>query len=371
MPSDRRHRRRPAPRGCRALLTRGQPQGEGGAVPLDAVSRRADHVHVSRWARVRLYAAIAAGAGGLLVGVGYAIYARLDSAWSHLAWTGVVVLPLYVLAVWLVSHRPDHLQARRLLLCASMSAVGVALESVVRGAYRELGTGSWVWVANLAHQYSSLVAGAAGGVLLACYPDGEPERRWQRRVVAALWWSLALPPLLLLTRHDLVISPYLFESTQPEPVASPFTVEWLTPLGWPMQILFASSAAALVGAVLLLVRYAQAGRDQRLRMRPLVWSIFAAAPLVAAIVAMLALGVPESSPWFTLVSSLLVAVLCMFPVSIAISVLRYRVFDIDVVVRRSAVYGVLLVVIAVGYVAPPLPRGSRWATRCRSSWRWC
>ena len=318
---------------------------------------------MSRWARVRLYTAIAAGAGGLLVGVGYAIYAHLDSVWSHLAWSGVVVLPLYVLAVWLVSHRPDHLQARRLLLCASMSAVGVALESVVRGAYRELGTGSWVWVANLAHQYSSLVAGTAGGVLLACYPDGEPERRWQRRVVAALWWSLALPPLLLLTRHDLVISPYLFESTQPEPVASPFTVEWLTPLGWPMHMLFASSAAALVGAVLLLMRYAQAGRDQRLRMRPLVWSIFAAAPLVAAIAAMLAFGVPESSPWLTLVSSLLIPVLCMIPVSIAISVLRYRVFDIDVALRRSAVYGVLVVVIAVVYVvlaaAPGLALGNQ------------
>lgn len=316
---------------------------------------------MSGWARVRLRVSIATGAIGLLVAVGYAVYARLDSAWGHLAWTGVVVLPLYVLAVWLVRNRPDHVQARRLLLIATASALGVAIESVVRGAYRELGLGDWVWVANLAHQYTSLLASAAGGVLLASYPDGQPDRLWQRRLATALWWSLALPPLLLLTREELVISPYLFEGPRPEPVASPLAVDWLTPLGSTMELLYVGSAAAVVGAAVLLARYVQAGREQRLRMRPLVYSIFAAAPLVAAITVMLVLGVPEDSPWFVLVSALLIPVLLMFPVSIVISVLRYRLFDIDVVLRRSMVYGVLVAGIAAVYVglaaAPSLALG--------------
>src|SRR5262245_48644919 len=177
-------------------------------VPWTLQSTTADHVPVSRWARVRLYAAIAAGAIGLLVGVGYALYAQLVSVWAHLMWTGVVVVPFYALAVWLVHHRPDHPQARRLLLVAAASAVGVAIESVVRGVYREIGPGDWLWAANLAHQYTSVIAGAAAGVLLASYPEIEPEPGWQRRVTRALWWSLALPPLMLLTHERLVVSPY-------------------------------------------------------------------------------------------------------------------------------------------------------------------
>jgi hypothetical protein len=166
-------------RGCGALLPWGQPRGRGEAGPLDADLRRAHHVRVSRWARVRLKVSIAIGAAGLLVGAGYAIYAHLDSLVSHLAWTALVVLPVYALAVWLVSVRPEHPQARRLLLIAVASAVGVAVESVVRGVYSDVGPGAWVWVANLFHQYSSLVAGAAGGVLLASYPEGELERAYR------------------------------------------------------------------------------------------------------------------------------------------------------------------------------------------------
>jgi DNA-binding NarL/FixJ family response regulator/signal transduction histidine kinase len=306
---------------------------------------------VSRWARVRLYAAIAAGAIGLLVGVAYALYAQLDSVWAHLTWTGVVVVPFYVLAVWLVHHRPDHPQARRLLLVAAASAVGVAIESVVRGVYREIGPGDWLWAANLAHQYTSVIAGAAAGVLLASYPEVEPEPGWQRRVTRALWWSLALPPLMLLTHERLVVSPYLFESPAPEPPASPMAVEWLSFLGWAPIVLFASSVAGVVGGLLMLLRYVRGGRDQRLRMRPLAFTIVAGAPIFGGYALLLAAGVPEDSTAYALLGALTLPVLFMIPVSIAISVLRYRLFDIDVALRRSVVYGVLVTGIAVVYLA--------------------
>jgi signal transduction histidine kinase len=287
----------------------------------------------------------------MLVGTGYAIYADLPSVWSHLAWTGIVVVPLYVVAVWLVGLRPDHPQARRLLLVATMSALAVAIESVVRGLYRDVGMGPWLWSANLLHQYTSLVAGAAGGVLLASYPERAPDRPWQQRAVRLIWASLALPPLLLVTRERLVISPYLFEGAHPDPVASPFYVGFLGFLGAPLELLFVSSFASIAGAMVLVARFLGGGRELRLRMRPLVYAIVAAAPLVAAIMVMFLAGVPDDSPWLSLVSVLLLPVLCMIPVSIAISVLRHRVFDIDVALRRSAVYGVLVAGIAVAYVA--------------------
>ncbi len=306
---------------------------------------------MSRWARVRLYAAIAVGAVGLLVAVGYAPYAQMESVWSHLAWTGAVVVPFYVLAVWLVRHRPDHPQARRLLVMAAAFSVGVALESVARGVYHDRGPGEWLWVANLAHQYCSLVVGAAGGVLLASYPDGEPDPGWQRVLTRAMWWTLVLPPLLLVTREDIVVSPYLFESASPEMPANPFTVPWLTFLGPTLTVLFAGSASALVGAAVMFVRYVRGSRVQRLRMRPLAYTIVAIALAFAGLGVTLALDVPRDSPTFVLLSVLTIPALFMFPVSIAISVLRYRLFDIDVALRRSVVYGVLVTGIALVYVA--------------------
>ena len=306
---------------------------------------------MSGWARVRLYAAIVAGAVGLLVGVGVSVLARLDGVWSHLAWTGMVVVPLYALAVWLVHHRPDHPQARRMLLIAAVSALGVAVESVVRWAYRDVGDVGWLWYGNFVHQFLNVVGGVAGGVLLACYPDGTADKPWQRRLVAGLWCLLSLPLLMLLTHQTLVASPYLFEGRAPDPPASPFLIEWLTPLGPLVEVVFTSSAAAAIGAAVLLVRYAQSRGTDRLRMRPLVYTIFISIPVFGAVAAMLMLHVPEDSPWFLLASFLSFPVMLMFPISIAISVLRYRVFDIDVALRRSAVYGVLVVVIAAVYVA--------------------
>jgi len=318
---------------------------------------------VSGWARARQYTAVAVGGAGLLVAVGYALYAGRPSMWSHLFWTGTTVLPVYVVAVWLVRWRPDHPQARRLLLAAAASAVGVGLESVVGGTFQESGPSGWLWAVNLAHQYTYLLAAIAGGVLLASYPDGVVERRWQRWVVRAMWWQLALPPLLLVTRPSLVISPYLLDSPPEPPVASPFAMAWLAPLGWPLELLFVSYAGVLLGVSVLLVRYIQAGPLRRRRMRLLVYSMAAGVFLVFVGFAMTVLGVPDDSYGYELIAALFIPIALMIPVSIVVGVMRYQLFDIDLVVRRSLVYGVLASLIAAVYIglaaAPGLALGDQ------------
>ena len=52
---------------------------------------------------------------------------------------------------------------------------------------------------NLVSQFATVLSVTLSGVLFGSYPDGVVERPWQRRVLAALWAQLALPPLLLLT----------------------------------------------------------------------------------------------------------------------------------------------------------------------------
>ena len=200
-------------------------------------------------------------------------------------------------------------------------------------------------------------------MLLATYPDGVVERGWQRRVIRAMWCLLVVPPLLLLSRPNLVLSPWLLDPPPAAPVANPYAVEWLAPFGWPLETLFLSWAGALLGVSILFTRYLQADRGQRPRMRLLAYSMAAAIPVLVAVVALTVLGVPSNSVWFTLPGSLFMPITLMIPVSIVVGVMRYKLFDIDLVVRRSVVYGVLAVGIAAVYIglaaAPGLALGNQ------------
>lgn len=317
---------------------------------------------VATSARIGRLSMVVVGGIGLVVAVGYPFVVGLASARGHLFWVIVAVLPSYLLAVWLSHRRPDHPQTRRLLIASTAGAVSVALEGVIRSIYGNVShPGDWFWLFNLVHQYCHVIGMAATGVLIASYPDGTVERRWQRRVTRALWWLLAVPPALLLTRSQLLISPYLFAT--PMEVASPFTIDWLTWLGRPLEAVLASYLGAIVPVGVLMVRFVQAGAAQRDPMRPLVYSL-AAGVLVMLTGAVLALrDVPYDSGWWLVLSIGSIPIMLAIPVSIVIGVLRYRMFDIDVVVRRSVGYGLLTVAVLLVYglltAVPGLTLGER------------
>src|SRR5207244_12752885 len=90
----------------------------------------------------------------------------------------------------------------------------------------------------------------------------------------------------------------------------------------------------------VIIRYRRAGSLQRRQLR---WFLFAV--VVAAVPFIL------NGPIPAVVDDLLVVVLVpLLPVSIAIAVLRYRLYDIDVVINRTLVYGALAAFITAVYV---------------------
>jgi signal transduction histidine kinase len=99
---------------------------------------------------------------------------------------------------------------------------------------------------------------------------------------------------------------------------------------------------AVVGSVAsVIVRYRRADNIQRRQLR---W--FLVALLVAVIPFVLQGNVPA------IVAQAIVGVtIPLLPISIAIAVLRYRLYDIDVVINRALVYGTLAVFITAVYVA--------------------
>ena len=300
--------------------------------------------------QIRLNVTIGVGGAALLFAlVGSFVLPTGASVAGSLVWIGFGVLPLYVVGVWLARRRPDHPQAWRLLLGASASAVGVAFEQVVGSSYSSPDSDGWLLWVNLIYQEISMVILITIVLLFATYPDGIVERRWQSIVVRTSWCWLALPPLLLLTSPTLVIDPYLLSPLPTVP--NPFAVAWLTPLAPALELVYISYPGGIAAMAVLFARYLESSTEQRRRMRLLVYTIAAGIPILLAGFVMKLVGVPQDAFVLRVVESLYLPILVMIPVSIVIGVMRYRMYEIDIIVRRSVVFGVLSAGIVIIYVA--------------------
>jgi signal transduction histidine kinase len=337
-----------------------------GADLLDRRARAAEHAPVAaaaegiragtRWGiragiapRARAYVVAAVGGAALVV---TAAVQTVEGRWTggSLVWIGLAILPLYLVGVFLVRRRPDHPQARRLLLAASCMALGVAIEDLVALAYRGRHVGPEFWLVNLGYAEVNLVSTVAGITLIALYPGGVGERPWIRRTVRALWGLCAVPLLLLLTHPTLVVDEWL--PVPDEPVPNPWAVEWLAPVGQALaSIAVGYAIAAFVGPGLLLWRYRRSDAEQRALMRWLLYTLLAAVGLLGVAQLGRAAGVSTIWAWDALLSVVSVATMLMLAVSVVVGVLRHGLFDIDVVFRRSAVYAVLWLGIGAVYVA--------------------
>jgi hypothetical protein len=229
------------------------------------------------------------------------------------------------------------------LLCASgllwgLTAFGgeygYALITGARpGGVVGLWLGSWAWL-------------AAGSVVLFAFlffPDGRlPSPRW--RVVA---WLYVLVSVLEIAPFALAPGALVETEALGLPrVANPFGVQGLAGL---FGLIGAPSLprtvfTGLAPVVALSVRYRRAGEEGRQQIK---WVAYAVALLAGAITAV--------TVWPPLDGS--VAGLVLFfvgflaiPAAIGIAVLRYRLYDIDLLINRTLVYGALTGALVAVYV---------------------
>jgi hypothetical protein len=100
-------------------------------------------------------------------------------------------------------------------------------------------------------------------------------------------------------------------------------------------------AALVVGVIALVVRFARSAGEERLQLK---W--FAAAGVLVIIT--LIVVFPVSSAGTDVLTNL--ALLCLYA-AIAIAVLKYRLYDIDIVISKAVQYGSLAVFITAVYAA--------------------
>ena len=139
-------------------------------------------------------------------------------------------------------------------------AVGTAVEGPLRHGFLFAPSSWWVPWLNLVSQFATVLAVTLSGVLLVgSYPDGVVERPWQRRVLAALWAQLALPPLLLLTVPYLVADQFLLEAAPHVPSPLFVAASCLAGLGPAVhRRLRAATWGRSSGVVVLLARFVRA-----------------------------------------------------------------------------------------------------------------
>jgi hypothetical protein len=278
-----------------------------GAFALDAATRLPDEPEESLWSDIPLVLGFGAFAAvGALVAarqprnaVGwlflacplFAITAAFSEEYAYSAFVGGEALPLPLVFAWLYG---------------------------------------WTWFPAL---------GAIGLVVLL-FPDGRPpSRRWR----PVLWAYVAL---VTLTTIGAAVSPGPIDAEWRDAPDKPLTVDGLEGFFDVAEVVSTVMLLFLLGALLasVVVRVRRSRGDERQQLK---WMLVAVAFFVAHIVVTEMIGGLPSA----VVNLLFAFAVASIPVAAGIAILKYRLYDVDVVIRKTLVYGALTVLLGAAYVA--------------------
>jgi hypothetical protein len=131
-------------------------------------------------------------------------------------------------------------------------------------------------------------------------------------------------------------------------VVNPLGIEALQPLDRVTQIDIILAVVLLVivlcSVASLVIRFRRSNGEERQQMK---WLTYAAAAYFATL--LLLMSLPADSAWYRAVDALSTLVLAGLPVAVGIAILKYRLYDIDILINRTLVYGSLTATLVVLY----------------------
>jgi hypothetical protein len=196
----------------------------------------------------------------------------------------------------------------------------------------------WAWAPAVA---------ITGVFLLLVYPDGHlPSRRW-RWVVYVCAFAVGVSVLDWLVPGPMTVTGF---PDHDNPLGVQALDGVLSPLQAVVLLIPLSSVAAVAS---LVVRYRHADRIERLQIKWLGASGALCGGLYfvsLASAALLANDQGETPGWIAAVQDVWFVCLGLIPIAIGIAVLRYRLFEIDVIIRRTLIYATLVGALAVLYL---------------------
>jgi signal transduction histidine kinase len=263
-----------------------------------------------------------------------------------LAWPLLGALPLFVFGMWLLTVSASRI-ALLIALGGTSMLVGSAYETFVHLNAEILGE-PWFPLVNVLGLTADAVATSTLLVVFATFPDGVPERRWQRIAVFFLWTPVLVGPLTLLTSPHVVMSQFIGISG--ESIPNPYFVPWLEWADPAVHYLVVQSWAAVALGVTVLASRALFGPPEvRASTRGMALAVGSA---------MVAFVLWTFVPGLWGVEFLVYASMLAIPVAAIHGILRYGAFDIGPGDRGARVERssnlLITVVYAAGVATPAL-----------------
>ena len=229
------------------------------------------------------------------------------------------------------------------LFCATATVFALSAfadEFVTRG----LVTGSMAFVIPIAWLQSWLFVLALESIplVLVLFPDGRPpSRRWR-----VLVWAIA--GLTLLAVLGFVLSPNALETPDRFHLENPTAIASLEPVADVFLTVggIGSLVAALAALTALVLRFRRSSGDERQQIRWLAYVGIAALVLMVGTFATESNVTVNNAFFFLFFIVLAIGV----PAAIGVAILKYGLYEIDVVIRRTLVFGALAAFITGIYV---------------------
>jgi hypothetical protein len=182
------------------------------------------------------------------------------------------------------------------------------------------------------------------GFILLLTPTGSlPSPRWR-------WWARVAAAAPAVGVVSLVVGPFR-ESGQE--VANPLAVGALAgPLLIIRTVAFVVGGLAIpVGTASLVVRFRRAHGVERQQLR---WLAVGAAPVAVAVAVLAVQALTGNEVNLNWLPGICLAIL---PLAIGAAILRYRLYDLDRIISRTVTYGLLTMLLGLGYAGVVLGLG--------------
>jgi hypothetical protein len=264
------------------------------------------------------------------------------------AWPSVMLAAIgsVVMGALIVSRYPRHTVGWLLIAGGSVAAVSLSGEAYSlwltdHGGPGGVGLGRFVG-------WFSILAGASWTVttltlIFLLAPDGRlPSRRWRPVAVVALaGLALYIASVFTVPPADMRLDP------------ADQDYGLLTVVLSAVGILL-TTAALVASGIALVLRLRRAAGVERQQLR---WMATSAATVAAGLV--IALVAPSSGPEETNLGNVpLYVSYLVFPVCTAVAVLRYRLFDLDLIISRALLLAIATGMVAGGYVVAVIVLGA-------------